>query len=80
MPRKLTLQGAMERFLKTRPEYKPTLRDIDICIRYAANNFAYITMSTESTTSKLRRQIEAQAERIEKLTLEINRLHIFPPK
>lgn len=80
MPRRLTLKKVMEQFLKKHPEHKPNLLDVDMCLRYAANNFAYITLSTESTTAKLLRQIEAQAEKIERLNVEIARLHIFPPK
>lgn len=77
MAKKLTLQQVIEKFLKTHPNYKPNLSDIDICIRYAANNFAYITFSTESTTYKLRTKLEQNEEKIKKLTAENKCLKVF---
>ena len=67
MRQKMTLARAMNNFLQTHKNYKPTLADINECIYFITCNYMPLFWSIDGAIPQLQRQIESRDQEIAEL-------------
>ena len=71
MPQKITLACVMDRFLRTHPNYTPTLADINECMFFISRNYMPLFWSIDGEIPRLRRAIDARDQEIAELKRQI---------
>ncbi|MBQ6736592.1 MAG: hypothetical protein IJQ90_03860 [Alphaproteobacteria bacterium] len=71
MRQKLTLADAMNKFLQTHKNYKPTLSDINECIYFITCNYMPLFWSIDGAIPRLRNEIKLRDQEIAELKRQL---------
>lgn len=71
MPEKMTFARAMNKFLQTHPNYKPTLADMNECIYFISRYYMPLFWSVDGEIPRLCRVIDDRDQEIAELKRQI---------